>query len=137
MNRGPVSGYAAKDHVSKVHSSWGDNAPEWVITLAERCNISSQSAVAAELAYSAALVSQILSNSYRGDVSRVEQMVRGRYMAATVVCPIAGEIGRDVCLGWQKKPFATTSSHRVSMYRACRAGCAHSSIKNQGEVNDA
>lgn len=137
MNRGPIGGTAVKDHVEKVQLSWGRQAPDWIITLAEQCNKSSQSAVAKELAYSAATISQILSNNYRGDVGRVKEMVSGRYMAATVDCPMLGELGRNTCLDWQKKPYAPTSSHRVQMYRACRAGCAFSSLKTQGDENEA
>lgn len=136
MNRGPVGGTAAKDHLEKVTASWGANAPEWIITLAKQCNKASQSLVARELTYSAAVISQILSNTYRGDVSRVEDMVRGRYMAATVDCPALGEIGRNTCLDWQKKSYAATSSLRVQMYRACRANCLHSALKSQGDDHE-
>lgn len=132
MNRGPVGGAAAKDHVEKVRASWTAPA-SWLIVLAEQCNKSSQSVVAKALGYSPATISQVLSNTYRGDVGRIQEMVSGRYMAATVDCPVLGELGRNACLEWQAKPYAATSSHRVQMYRACRAGCAHSSLKSQGD----
>lgn len=135
MNRGPIGGVAAKDHVEKVRTSWGSPAP-WLIVLAEQCNKASQSAVAKELGYSGATISQVLSNSYRGDLGRIEDMVSGRYMAATVNCPVLGELGRNTCLEWQAKPYAATSSHRVMMYRACRAGCAHSNLRSQGDDNE-
>ena len=115
------------DHLGKAEIAWGE-LPDWVIILAEACARSSQSAVAKRIGYSAATVSQILSNGYRGDVSRVEQMVRGALMSETVECPALGDIARNVCLGWQAKPYAATSSHRVAMYRACRDGCPHSRL---------
>lgn len=132
MNRGPIGGTATKDHVERVKASWGNPAP-WLIVLAEQCNKSSQAGVAKALGYSAATISQVLSNSYRGDLHRIGEMVSGRFMAATVNCPVLGELGRNACLEWQAKPYAATSSHRVMMHRACRAGCAHSSLKSQGD----
>lgn len=127
MNRGPQAGRPAVDHKAKAIAAWGD-APDWVVVLAEACMLSSQSAVAKQLDYSAATVSQVLSNSYRGDLSRVREMVRGALMAETIVCPILGEIARNVCLEWQAKPAVVTSSLRAQMYRACRTQCPHSRI---------
>ncbi|QND45232.1 transcriptional regulator (plasmid) [Rhizobium lusitanum] len=139
MNRGPIPGRAAVDHIAKVKIAWGDDTPEWIVALAEACNRSSQSAVAKDLGYSGPVISQVLSNKYQnGDLTRVEQMVRGALMAETIICPIMGEMARDVCQSWQKKPFGTASSHRVRMYTACRSGCPHSRIStNRSEVDDA
>ncbi|MGY5789087.1 transcriptional regulator len=127
MNRGPQAGRPAVDHRAKAIASWGE-APDWVIVLAEACTLSSQSAVAKQLDYSPATISQVLSNSYRGDLSRVQEMVRGALMAETVVCPVLGDIARNVCLDWQAKPHAVTSSLRAQMFRACRGACPHSRI---------
>ena len=55
----------------------------------------------------------------------------GALMGETVNCPALGPIGRDRCLAWQKKPFSDASSIRVQVYRACRAGCVHSKLKEQ------
>lgn len=138
MNRGPLPGKAAVDHVAKAHSSWGESIPEWIITLAHACNRSSQSAVAKDLGYSGSAISLVIGNAYNGDLGRIEQMVRGAFMAETVVCPILGEMTRDVCQTWQKKHFSTASSHRVRMYQACRNGCRNSRISsNRSEVEDA
>lgn len=139
MNRGPLPGKAAVDHVAKAKLAWGGYAPEWILILAEACSRSSQSAVAKDLGYSGSAISLVLGNKYQnGDLGRIEQMVRGALMAETIVCPIMGEMARDVCASWQKKPFATTSSHRVRMYQACRNGCPNSRISsNRSEVDDA
>lgn len=128
MIRGPQAGRSVADPVEKAVAAWGDSIPAWVLELAEACQKSNQSAVAKRLSYSPAVVSSILSNTYRGDVSRVEQMVRGALMSETVGCPILGEIPRNVCLDWQAKPYAPTSSHRAAMFRACRDNCPHSRI---------
>ncbi|WP_244617831.1 transcriptional regulator [Rhizobium sp. RU35A] len=126
--RGPQAGRTAGDALDRATSCWGDAMPDWVAVLAEACRSTSQSAVARRIDYSAGVVSSVLSNTYRGDIARVEQMVRGALMAETVPCPALGDIARNVCLDWQAKPYAPTSSHRVAMYRACRASCPHSRI---------
>ena len=135
MNRGPKSGGATVDHVARATSAWGD-APDWIIVLAEACAKSSQSAVARRLDYSGSAISAVLSNSYRGDVDRIEQMVRGVLMAETLPCPVLGALPRNQCLEWQARPYAATSSHRVAMYRACRDACPHSRIKSQLHEED-
>lgn len=111
--------------VDKADAAW-DGAPAWVRRLAEEADRIGQTATAKRIDYSAATVSQVISNSYRGDLRRVEQMVLGALMAATVNCPVKGEMARDVCMKWQDKPFAATSADRTRMFHACRAGCPHS-----------
>ncbi len=111
--------------VDKAEAAWSP-APTWVRRLAEEADRVGQTAVARRIDYSAATVSQVLSNSYRGDLRRVEQMVLGALMEETVDCPVKGEMARNVCLKWQDKPFAITSADRTRMYHACRAGCPHS-----------
>lgn len=111
--------------VDKAEAAWSP-APAWVRRLAEEADRIGQAAAAKRIDYSAATVSQIISNTYRGDLRKVEQMVLGALMALTVVCPIKGEMARNLCLKWQDKPFAATSADRARMYHACRAGCPHS-----------
>lgn len=109
----------------KAEAAWSP-APFWVRRLAEEADRIGQPATGRRIDYSAATVSQVISNTYRGDLRRVEQMVLGALMAATVNCPVKGEMARNVCLKWQDKPFATSSSDRARMYHACRSGCPHS-----------
>ncbi|MBA5777444.1 transcriptional regulator [Stappia sp. F7233] len=123
------------DNVAKARLAWGATIPEWIIVLAEACNRESQAAVARKVGYSASAVSQVLSNSYHnGDIARFEQASRGALMSETVTCPVMGEMARNVCLSWQRKPFATTNAHRVRMHQACRTGCPHSLIKGGGDA---
>lgn len=120
-----------QDNTEKAQMMWGMNTPDWIMILAEACDRESQSAVARKIGYSGSAVSQVLSNSYqKGDIARFEQAVRGALMAATVRCPVMGELARNVCLSWQRKPFATTNAHRVRMHQACRSGCPFSLLKD-------
>lgn len=120
------------DHIAKARDAWGA-VPDWVLTLAEACVASSQSAVAKRIEYSPATVSQVLSNTYRGDLTRVAEMVRGALMSETVVCPILGDLTLNRCLDWQGKPQVVTSALRANMFKACRAGCPHSRLTPKGE----
>jgi len=125
MNRGPMKTQPKTDFNARALACWG-SVPDWVEALADACSATNLSAVAKQLDYSPATVSQTLSNSYRGDLGRVEEMVRGALMSAVVDCPILGEIGRDRCLTEQDEPFRATSAMRAQLYHACRGGCPFS-----------
>lgn len=111
--------------VDKAEAAWSP-APEWVRRLAEEADRVGQPATAKRIGYSAPTVSQVISNTYRGDLRRIEQIVLGALMAETVNCPVKGEMARHICLKWQEKPFAPTSADRARMFHACRSGCPHS-----------
>lgn len=105
--------------------------PDWVAVLREACQRQTQVTVSRRLGYSASVVSSVLKGSYRGDLGAVERAVRGALMAATVVCPILGELAMDVCAREQRKPFTATNALRVRLWRACRAGCPHSRLTKE------
>lgn len=122
------------DNVEKARAAWGDPVPEWVVALAEACNADTQKAVGLRIGTGGSTVSQLLSNTYPGDVQRFEGIIRGAFMAETVTCPVMNtEIGRDVCLGWQRRPFSTASANAVRMYQGCRSGCPHSRLTKGDE----
>ncbi len=128
MNRGPQPGSRAgkTDMVVKAKAAWLD-CPDWVIALAEACNSQTQVAVASRLGVSSGLISGVIGGTYGqkgGDLGRIEALVRGAYMGATVLCPVLSEIGRDRCLEEQKQPFRATSAMRAQLYHACQK-CQH------------
>lgn len=116
------------DNLAKAREAWGNPAPDWIEVLAEAANATTQSAVGERIGTGGSTISQLLSNTYPGDVAKFETIIRGRLMAETVDCPILQAIGRDVCLGWQKRPFSTASGNAVRMHQACRSGCPHSRL---------
>jgi len=121
MNRGPRPGTpGGTDFVAKARAAWSDEIPDWVLALAEEAQRTTVTAVAALIGYSPAVVSQVLSATYRGDLPRVEQVVRGALMGTIVACPVLGDIGRDACLREQARPFKATNSTRAMLRRACR-----------------
>ncbi|MAA97797.1 MAG: transcriptional regulator [Stappia sp.] len=115
--------------VDKARVAWGGSAPDWVRELAGLADREGLSGAAVRIGYSPATTSQVINGKYRGDLCKVEERVRGALMGLSVDCPVLGDLSRDQCLNWQKKPYAPTSAHRVRMHRACRANCPHSRIK--------
>jgi DNA-binding transcriptional regulator YdaS (Cro superfamily) len=103
--------------------------PTWVEALNEECERTSQRATAQRLGVSPSMVNQVLNGVYKANTSSLEARVRGELMAEQVTCPILGAITTRVCLDHQLRPFAATNPQRVALYRACRRGCAHSSLK--------
>lgn len=124
MNRGPRPGTATGDVLARARAAWGDAMPAWVTALAEAAQRETQAGIARRLDYSASTISQVLSRTYRGDLGRVEQVVAGALMGATVDCPILGDIGRDRCLTEQREPFRATSALRAHLFHACQR-CPH------------
>lgn len=106
-----------------VIASWGEAPPDWVLRLAEECDRTSQSKVAARINRSAALVSTVLRKKYAGDMEAVEEVVRGVYLGGTVLCPALGTISTALCRDWMQlaRSYSNQTSERVRMYRACRA----------------
>ncbi len=104
---------------------------DWLETLKAECarDGSSQAAVARRLKLSSTTINQVIHGVYQGDMVRIEAIVRGELMNATVVCPVAGEITTSRCQTTQKLPFAATNPQRVALWGACRNGCPHSRIR--------
>jgi hypothetical protein len=138
MKPGPKTGAGVngdqRSYAEKAKAAWGE-VPEWVAELAAYADQHGAKAAGKAIGYSNSAVSIVLNGKGENfDLARIEQLVRGALMGATVDCPIKGEMARDVCLGWQRKPYALSSSARVEMYQACRNGCPHSRIKGGGDV---
>ncbi len=130
MNRGSRPGTTTRDHVATARAAWGGEAtPAWVLAIAEKAQEVGQKAAGGMVDYSGTTVSEVISNRYRGDLGRFEQMVRGALMGSTVVCPVLDEIGRDQCRREQTAPFRATNSTRAHLRRACRI-CPNREVKS-------
>ncbi len=118
----------------KAILAWNGLAPDWIMALAEKVDQLSGREAAKLIGYSEAVVSQVVANSYNGDLRSVEGKVRGALLGDEVECPVAGDIRRDRCLSEQKKNFIGTSAQRTLLFQACRSGCPHSRLKGGGDV---
>ena len=107
--------------VKTARAAWGVDMPEWVERLAYECGATSQNKVAKRLKRSAAMVSQVLRRKYPGDLSAVEELVKGVFMAEIIDCPAMGNIPANECQDWRRKSrqFINVNSLRVRMFRAC------------------
>lgn len=93
--------------------------PDWLAALRAECARSSQAKVGHRLGVSGSTINQVLKGTYPGDVKRIQGLVEGELLGATVVCPVLGEIPRNRCLEHQRRPFAATSPMRVQLYHTC------------------
>lgn len=118
--------------IERATASWGEAMPREIKALAEACVASTARVVAQRLGYTDAVVSHMLSRSYRGDVEAVLIRIRGALLGQQADCPVLGPIGKDQCLEEQAKPFSSSNPARARLYRACR-GCP-SNRKNSGDA---
>lgn len=111
------------DYAALVSEFWGDTAPDWIAVLAAECARASQTSVAKRLEVSVTMVNQALRKKYAGDMTRLEDLVRGVFMSAELACPALGQIPANVCRQWRdrSRQFVSVNRERVLMYRACNA----------------
>lgn len=120
---------------AKAAKAWGENLPDWVEELASLADQTNLKGAGDRIGYSYGAISAVFSKTYKGDLNAIEDAVRGALMGLNVNCPAQGEIGRDQCLRWQRKPRITSDPTSVRVYRACRSGCPHSRLKIKPKVN--
>lgn len=92
---------------------------DWLVALRAYSKAHGQPHTAKTIGYSTAVVSQVLSGKYKGDLRAVQQKVEGALMGLTVDCPVIGELPRNRCLEYQRQAFAATNHVRVQLSRAC------------------
>ncbi len=94
---------------------------DWIEALRTEAKNTSQASAATRIGYSPAVVNQVLKGTYKGDLTSVEEAVRGAIMGATVECPVIGDIPRNRCIDHQRRSgrFAATNPTRVQLHRAC------------------
>lgn len=107
----------------------GGELPDWVAALAAETEKLGEKAVAKVVGYSPSVIYEVIRCRYGGSYSRVEASVRQTIMRVVVKCPIAGEITGGACTEHQRRPYSSSNPTRVALYRACRNGCPHSSLK--------
>lgn len=99
---------------------------DWIEQLRTEAAQTSQNKAGARIGYSGSVVNQVLKGTYKGDLSSVEQAVRGALMGAIVDCPVVGDLPRNRCIDYQRRSstFAATNPMRVQLHRACPT-CKH------------
>lgn len=102
-----------------VQRKWGVNPPDWVLTLAEECDRTSQGRAADKLGVSSTMVNLALQNAYTGRLDLLEERVRGELLHKVLACPVLGEISTRRCLDEQARPFVSSNALRLRLSRAC------------------
>ncbi|MBL4800887.1 MAG: hypothetical protein JKY45_03265 [Emcibacter sp.] len=106
--------------VVTANEAWGGEAPDWVIALAECCDLhQSQNKAAQIIGYSNTTVSQVLMNKYPTDYTQVEKMIRGALLKETAICPVFGLLNLKDCNDYQTGKRFTSGS----MARLFRKNC--------------
>jgi hypothetical protein len=119
MRRGPQSSKIKTDYLARAREGWLEVPPE-IEALAVEAQKTSGTAVAKRLGYSPALISQLISGRYPGDVDLAKARIRGALMGEQVECPVLGSIPRDRCINESLRPFAATNSIRARLFHACK-----------------
>ena len=117
-----MGNHLISDREIVAQDAWGEEIPDWIMTLVKECDGSSQNKVATRLGISAAAVSQLIRKSYQGNYDNVAMRVREIYISGDIECPAIGEISSEICLHWRDEIRKGTSSdpQRVLMTRFCR-----------------
>lgn len=111
-------------HSNAAHKAWHGAPPDWIVILAEQCDLQGQAKVALRCGVGTSTINEVVRNKYKGRVDKVAARVHGAFMGATVDCPVLGELATDMCLKNQKRPFSAANPTRVALHRACPA-CPH------------
>lgn len=111
-----------------LSATYGDRHADWLAALVEACAATSQAAVARRLDYSSTLINLLLNGKYEKDLTEVERRVR-RVLMGPLDCPVMGPISDADCRENQALPYSPANHQRVTLFRACRRHCRHSSIK--------
>ncbi|MEL7114004.1 MAG: hypothetical protein AAGP08_00185 [Pseudomonadota bacterium] len=104
-----------------VAQGWGEDAPPWIIALADERDATSQNLAAERIGFSGSAVSQALSNTYGRPLDNIRHAVERTIMNGPVDCPELGEISQDMCRRFHARAMqsAVGSSLGARMARTC------------------
>lgn len=111
---------------ARAQARWKGKAPTEVLKLAQALDAEiaiggNQGTLGSRLGLDASAVSGLIGNTHPQGRARDLKLsrIRGALMAETVVCPVEGEIGRDVCASNQQLKPSTCNPTRMALARAC------------------
>tara|TARA_R110002095_G_scaffold66101_3_gene56004 strand:+ start:630 stop:971 length:342 start_codon:yes stop_codon:yes gene_type:complete len=102
----------------------------WFKALKKEVENTSQNKAAKKIGVNASYINAaIQGNSFPGRIDRFIAKIEGALLNQKVMCPVAGEISKDLCQSHQERPWSNANSMTVRLFRACRNGCAHSKLE--------
>ena len=105
------------------------SAPDdWMAALRREVGATSIAAAARRIGVSRTTISLVLAGKYPASTESIADKVR-QALAETIACPVLGEVTPDSCRDTQAMPWSPSNPSRIALYRGCRSGCAHSSLK--------
>lgn len=123
------------DRLNIAKDAWKE-VPDWVLAMIEACDMpgSSNRKVANKIGRSPGVISEVLRNRYKGDMSDFEERVRAVYCSEDITCPALGEISSADCLHWRDEASELKAGPMmVRMYRACLACPRHTKPDDEAE----
>ncbi|NRB20346.1 MAG: hypothetical protein HRU33_23110 [Rhodobacteraceae bacterium] len=117
-----MGNHLISDREIVAQDAWGEDVPDWIMTLVKECDGSSQNKVATRLGISAAAVSQVIRKCYLGSYDNVAMRVREIYISGDIECPAIGVISSEICLHWRDeiRKGSSAGPQRILMTRFCR-----------------
>jgi hypothetical protein len=94
--------------------------PDLLVLLKQKCDESTQIAVARKLKYSPSAINQAIKGTYKGDLTNLLTRVEEVYGSTKVACPLQGEITLGKCAANRALPFITVNPARVELWATCR-----------------
>lgn len=120
-----------KSNLEKARIAWGDDLPDYIVVLAERCDETTQRAVGRALGFHASAVSKLINRNYEAGYDELEIKIRRVLMNVGVACPTFGEIPLASCLNIRRaKPEQLDMAER-NFASACARCPLNSDIKKK------
>ncbi len=106
---------------------------KWMRALRDAIAAHGLTATARQLGVSPSMISQAVKGLYKGNIARLQTLVEGSLLSATVSCPVLGDLPKHKCQQHQDRArmFATANPLKAQLYRACRAGCPYSRLPRE------
>ena len=109
---------------------------KWLDILRQQVADHGQPSVAELLGISAATVSLVVNEKYKGDMNRIEKLVEKAFLQKCVNCPVLGDLPLFECMKHQVRKGISSNPLYMQLYKACRSGCHHSSLKERLKRRD-
>lgn len=107
-----------------------DTSADWYVALANEVGRTSQNKAATRIGVNASYINMVLNDKpFPGRLDRFIARIEGALLHQTVMCPVVGEMSKDVCESHQSRPFSSHNTMRVRIWKACNYTCTISRVR--------
>jgi len=107
-----------RSNLDRAADGWGD-VPEYIRLLAAACDKLGQREVGRLLGKSAGYVSRVLRRAYAGDYGEAETLIRAKFGADRVACPLFGNIPLASCVQMRRRKAPPQNHMHHALARTC------------------